>query len=106
MDDLLKYRAEFPVLERSVYMISHSLGAMPARARESLAMFADLWAERSITAWEEWLPEVDRAAERIGRILGVPDGSVTMLPNVSHAQAVVASCFEFTETRRKVVYTD
>ena len=29
MDDLLKWRAEFPILERSTYLISNSLGAMP-----------------------------------------------------------------------------
>jgi hypothetical protein len=28
-DDLLGYRPEFPILERTNYMISNSLGAMP-----------------------------------------------------------------------------
>ena len=28
-DDLLRYRAEFPILRRTTYMISNSLGAMP-----------------------------------------------------------------------------
>src|SRR6266852_8905945 len=29
MDDLLKWRGEFPILDRTTYMISNSLGAMP-----------------------------------------------------------------------------
>ena len=29
MDDLLKYRAEFPILDRTTYLNSNSLGAMP-----------------------------------------------------------------------------
>jgi len=28
-DDLLRYRSEFPILERTTYLISNSLGAMP-----------------------------------------------------------------------------
>ena len=28
-DHLLNWRAEFPILEKTVYLISHSLGAMP-----------------------------------------------------------------------------
>src|SRR5262245_35077503 len=105
-DPLLALRAQFPALESSVYMISHSLGAMPARAAEDLRAFAQLWVEKSINAWDTWLPEVERAGERIGRIIGAPAGSVTMMPNVSHAQAVVASCFDYDGPRRKVVYTD
>lgn len=105
-DDLLRWRKEFPALEKSVYMISHSLGAMPRATAEHLAEFGRLWVEKSITAWEEWLPEVDRAAGRVGKIIGAPAGSIIMLPNVSHAQAVVASCLEYTPARNKVVYTD
>jgi kynureninase len=105
-DPLLKYRAEFPTLERSVHLISHSLGAMPRAAADALREYATLWIERSITAWEEWLPEVDRAADRIGRVLHAPPRSVIMLTNVSQAQAVVASCLDYSGARRRVVYTD
>jgi kynureninase len=36
MDNLLEWRKEFPILDSTVYMISHSLGAMPRRTRENL----------------------------------------------------------------------
>jgi kynureninase len=106
VDPLLRYRPEFPSLEGSVHMISHSLGAMPRAAAAALGEFADLWVRESIRAWDVWLPEVDRAAARIGRIIGAPAGSVIMLPNVSAAQAAVASALEYTPARRKVVYSD
>ena len=104
-DELLRWRDEFPSLANTVYMVSHSLGAMPRRTREHLDEFARLWVERGIVAWEEWLPEVDRAAARIGRIIGAPDGTVIMNTNVSTVQAVVASCLDYSE-RPKVVYSD
>src|SRR4051794_17346160 len=104
-DLLLTARKLFPTLEGSVHMISHSLGAMPAAAADHLAEFARSWTERSITAWDEWFPEVDRAAARIGRVIGAPAGTVTMFTNVSQVQAAVASALEY-NWRRKVVYSE
>jgi kynureninase len=107
MDDLLVWRDEFPALEKSVYMVSHSLGAMPRRAADHLRAFTDLWVTKGINAWEDWLPEVDRAAERIGRIIGAPKGTMVMATNVSQVQASIASCLEYPAGgRNKVVYTD
>jgi kynureninase len=51
-DPLLQWRKEFPVLEKTVYLISHSLGAMPRRTRDRLNEYADVWSTRSIRAWE------------------------------------------------------
>jgi kynureninase len=104
--DLLGLRREFPTLEDSVHLISHSLGAMPRAAADHLREFAELWMRRSITAWEVWLPEVERAGERVGRLIGAPKGTVIMNTNVSAIQAVLASCFDYTEKRHKIVYSD
>ncbi len=105
-DELLGWRGEFPALERSVYMVSHSLGAMPRRTQSSLQEFASLWVERGINAWEQWLPEVDRAAERVGRIIHAPRGTMVMATNVSQIQALIASCFDYAGARNKVVYSE
>ncbi len=105
-DPLLAWRKEFPSLENCVHLISHSLGAMPSRAAEALAEFGRLWAERSITAWDAWLPEVDAAAARVGRLLGAPAGTVIMNQNVSTIESVLASCFDYAAPRNKVVYDE
>jgi len=104
-DDLLKWRAEFPALQRCVHLISHSLGCVPRRAHEYVALFLHQWATESISAWEEWIPEVDRSARRLERILGAAEGTIAMRTNVSEVQAVVASCFDYTAERNKIVYT-
>jgi kynureninase len=103
-DSLLEYRKHFPALEECVHFISHSLGCVPAKAKDDLAEFFELWRTKSITAWGDWLPEVDRAAARIAKIISAPAGSVIMHQNVSNIMAVVASCFEYTPERNKVVY--
>lgn len=104
--ELLRWRAEFPTLEKSVHLISHSLGAMPRRARERAGEFLRLWEDDSIEAWHTWLPFVDRLGNRVAKVLGVPEGSVIMNQNVSTIQAIVASCFDFAGPRRKIVYEE
>ncbi len=103
-DSLLEHRKHFPALEECVHFISHSLGCVPAQAKEDLGEFLELWHRKSITAWGDWLPEVDRAAERISKIISAPPGTVVMHQNVSGIMAVLASCFEYTPERNKVVY--
>ena len=53
MDELLKWRGEFPILERTTYMISNSLGAMPRGVYDEMRAYADSWAGRGVRAWEE-----------------------------------------------------
>ncbi len=53
MDDLLTYRSQFPILQSTTYLISNSLGAMPARVYDALREYADLWATRGVRAWQE-----------------------------------------------------
>jgi len=105
--DLLATRSEFPTLTKGVHLISHSLGAMPGRAREYAGRFVDEWENDSIASWgAHWLPAVRSLGDLVAGVLGVQAGTVCMLPNVSTAQAIVASCFTFEGPRNKIVYDD
>ena len=105
--ELLATRPEFPTLAKGVHLISHSLGAMPSRARAETTRFLDEWENDSIAAWgHHWLGAVRSLGDLVAGVLGVAPGTVCMLPNVSTAQAVVASCFTFEGPRRRVVYDD
>lgn len=109
---LLATRSEFPTLEKGVHLISHSLGAMPKKAREFTTQFLNEWENDSINAWHDWLPRVRELADLMGGVLGVDRGNTIVLPNVSTVQSFVASCFTFDETsgpfkgRTKVVYDE
>jgi kynureninase len=93
-----------------VHLISHSLGAVPRKARAYATQFLDEWENESINAWHEWLPAVRGLADLIGRVIGVDAGTIAMLPNVSTIQSIVASCFTFDGKefggRKKIVYDD
>ncbi|HEY1817984.1 MAG TPA: aminotransferase class V-fold PLP-dependent enzyme [Kofleriaceae bacterium] len=103
-DSLLEYRKHFPALEECVHFISHSLGCVPAKAKDDLNEVFELWRTKSITAWSDWLPEVDRAAERIAKIISAPPKTIVMNQNVSTIMSVLASCFDYTPQRNKIVY--
>ena len=103
-DPLLRWRSEFPILDRSVYMISHSLGAMPRRTRDRLSQFADQWDTRGIRAWEEgWWEMPVTVGNLLAKIIGAGDGEVVMQQNVSICQQIVLSCFDWTKKRNKIV---
>jgi kynureninase len=107
MDPLLRWRSEFPIVDRCTYLVSHSLGAMPRRAAASMQQFADEWSDRGVRAWHEGWWEIGRTiGDLLAPILGVQPGTSSMHQNVTVALAVVASCFRYAAPRRRIVMTD
>ncbi len=105
MDELVKWRDEFPILAKTTYMISHSLGAMPARVYDRLREFADVWGTRGVRAWAEgWWEMPVTVGDLVGRIIGAGPGEVVMHQNVSICQSIICSCFDFAPPRNKIVY--
>ena len=107
VDPLLRYRERFPILKRTKYLVSHSLGAMPEAVRGALEEYANVWDTRGVRAWGDawWMMSVD-VGDIIAPILGAPRGSVVMLPNVTTAEALVLSSFEFRAPRNCVVIVE
>jgi kynureninase len=102
---LESYRDRFPILERTTYLINHSLGAMPAAAEDRLLRYAREWRERGVRAWEEgWWETPITVGDQLARIVGAAPGTIVMHQNVAVAQAVVLSCFEFEAPRNRIVY--
>ena len=67
-DPLLQFRERFPILSKTKYLVSHSLGAMPDATRDALVEYADLWASRGVRAWGDrwWMMSIEVAgSERV-----------------------------------------
>jgi kynureninase len=107
LDPLRVWREEFPILDTCTYLVSHSLGAMPRRARTYLERFANEWDGRGVRAWHEgWWDLGRETGNLLAPILGVAPDTITMHQNATVAQAIVASCFDFDSDRPKVVMQD
>jgi len=106
-DDLLNWRPEFPILEKTVYLISHSLGAMPRETYDRLHEYAEVWATRGVRAWAEgWWDMPVTVGDEVARIIGADPGTVVMHQNVSICQSLIISCLEPTPQRNKIVYSE
>lgn len=108
-DELLKYRSEFPILDKTVYLISHSLGAMPRATYDSLHSYADLWATRGVRAWAEgWWDKPVTIGNEVAKIIGADPNTVVMHQNVSICQSLILSCLlpAPDSARKKIVFEE
>jgi len=106
-DPLAPWREEFPLAKHATHMIAHSLGAMPRRARTRVAEYLDQWDARGIRSWQDawWMLPLE-VGDVLGSVIGAPQGSVTMHPNVTIAQAIVLSAIDFSGKRNRLVCTE
>src|SRR6201987_6401819 len=106
-DPEIRWRGEFPILGRTTYLISNSLGAMPRGVYDSLRGYAEAWAERGVRAWEDsWWDLAGKVADQISPLIRAGPGELSLDQNVTTTQAVITSCFDFRGARNKVVMTD
>lgn len=107
MSDLTHWREEFPILSRTTYLISNSLGAMPRGVEAQMRRYTELWATRGVRAWEEeWWQMAATVGDALGSLIGAAPGETSVHQNVTITQAIIASCFDFSAPRNKVVLVD
>ena len=105
-DPLLRFRDRFPILERTTYLVSNSLGAMPRTVADRLAEYARDWATRGVRAWaERWWEMPVAVGDEIAPLIGTGSGEVAMVPTVSMAQAQVLSALDYAAPRDTIVMT-
>jgi kynureninase len=104
---LLAFRGEFPILERTTYLVSNSLGAMPRGVPDRLAEYVDQWAELGVRAWHEgWWSMPADVGNEIAPLIGAGAGEVVMVPNVTIGQATVLSALDYAPPRDTIVMTE
>jgi kynureninase len=80
---------------------------MPRRAATYLQQFADEWSTRGVRAWHEGWWEMGRTTgDLLAGIVGAPAATISMHQNVTVAQAIVASCHQFSGSRRRVIMSE
>jgi kynureninase len=106
-DPLLAFREEFPILEKTTYLVSNSLGPMPRTVPEKLAEYARDWGELGVKAWNRgWWEMPVEVGNEIAPLISAGDGEIVMMPNVTIAQTAVFSAIDFPRERDTVVMTE
>ena len=103
---LLAFREEFPILEKTTYLVSNSLGPMPRTVPDKLAEYARDWGDLGVKAWARgWWEMPIEVGNEIAPLMNAEPGEVVMMPNVSIAQSAVASAIDFSGGRDTIVMT-
>ena len=106
-DPLLAFREEFPILEKTNYLVSNSLGPMPRTVPEKLAEYAHDWGELGVKAWNRgWWALPVAVGNEIAPLINASGGEIVMMPNVTIAQTAVLSAMAFLGDRDTVVMTE
>jgi len=107
MTDFAKTRALFHLPEGVVYLDGNSLGPLPIAATKRVArMLTEEWGELLIRGWNSagWFVQPRRVGDRIGRLIGAPEGTVVMGDTLSiKVYQALASALELNPTRRIVL---
>jgi kynureninase len=105
-EELLARRGDYPILDRcAAYLINNSLGAMHRGTADSLAQYAGVWNDRGVVAWSTWFEEMTRVADLVGTVIGAAPGTTILRQNVADVLTCVASCFDMSGRRNRIVTT-
>ncbi len=104
-DDLPgRYRREFPILERKVYLNSNSLGALSRRSIEYRRSFEAEWNDLGASAWYvSWLAKLDEIRSSFGRSVGARASEIALMPSISAGLAAVIGSIDWSRRNRVVV---
>ena len=104
MPDWKALRAEFPLLDRYIYLNACSLGPLPRAGRAALERYACDWDEKGTPVWySDWIPLLARFRDRIGELLSAPAGTTAIAPSVSVALTTLATGLPLAAGRKKVL---
>ena len=105
-DALLRFREAFPILGTSTYLVSNSLGAMPAVVADHLGEYARQWQTRGVRAWAEgWWELPVTMGNEIAPLIGAARDTVVMVPTVTQAMSSILTAIDFPPERDEVVMT-
>ena len=101
-----RWRAEFPIFERTIYLNSCSLGALSRAARGRVETYLDQWDARGAANWYDvWWTALDELRTRYGRLINARPGEIALHPSVSSILGVIGSGLDTTK-RRRIVTTN
>jgi selenocysteine lyase/cysteine desulfurase len=104
--DLLAYRDEFPVVDKKVFLGSHTLAPLGRRARTAVERFLDVWEQKAsaeLVWFEDVIPEMRRVEALFAEMIGADAGEVVLTPSVSSGLSSFASALSFDTARNEIV---
>ncbi|MGE6744303.1 hypothetical protein ACQKGC_29155, partial [Allorhizobium pseudoryzae] len=113
MTDFDKTRSLFYMPDGVIYLDGNSLGPLPKAARDRVAaMMTGEWGDMLIRGWNEaaWMMMPRRVGDRVGRLIGAPQGTVVMGDTLSikvyQALASAIDVMAERDPKRRIILSD
>ena len=104
--DLAKiYRDQFTVFNNVTYMNSCSQGALADRVRNSFETYLKTM-ELNGSAWGDWAGHQETVRALVAKVLNADSGEIAITTSASAGVSSLASAFDFTGKRNKIVTTE
>ena len=107
MTDFAKTRSLFHMPDGLIYLDGNSLGPLPIAAKARVArLLTEEWGEQLIRGWNTagWMVQPRRIGDRLGKLIGAPEGSVTVGDTLSiKVYQALTSALELNPKRRVIL---
>lgn len=107
MTDFAATRTKFHIPDGVIYLDGNSLGPLPVAAEERVArMLREEWGGQLIKGWNSagWYTQPRRVGDRIGRLIGAPEGTVVMGDTLSvKVYQALAAALDLNPSRRVIL---
>ncbi|WP_411888983.1 kynureninase [Yoonia sp. SDW83-1] len=105
----LPIKEKFVLPDGMIYLDGNSLGPLPKGVHDRLsAMVTDEWGQHLIKGWnvDDWMGQPMRVGNMVARLIGAPDGSVTMGDTLSIKVYQALSAAVQMRPDRRVILSD
>ena len=102
--DIDSCRQRIPLLRSVIPMNNCSQAPQTLETRAAAERYLESW-NTSGMDWDAWMHEVNLAKQEFARLINASPDEIALFSSVSEATSAVASAFDFTVGRRKVVVT-
>ena len=98
-------RSQFPILKNQIYLNSCSQGALSLDVKQAYADYLHDWDETG-SPWEYWVERMEAARQAFAGLVNADSSEVAVTTSVSASISALASAFDFSGERNKVVVSD
>jgi selenocysteine lyase/cysteine desulfurase len=98
-------RDHFSIFKDKIYLNSCSQGALSDEVRQAYADYLRDWDEKG-SPWEYWVERMEAARHAFAGLVNAETSEVAVTTSVSAGVSALASAFDFTGERNKIVVSD
>src|SRR5262245_13643042 len=102
---IMPIRNRFPIFKSKIYLNSCSQGALSDDVKQSYADYLRDWDEKG-SPWEYWVERQEAARHAFAGLVNAETSEVAVTTSVSAGVSALASAFDFTGERNKIVVSD